>query len=289
MVKRVQDVTSCRRFSQRPTLNRRDLLRVGGAIVLSYMITNVGKADTKPVPAIASRIVPLCVMHTPSTHRKITEEALNGIVAPFVLGKIVEANLGQDTDEAMKDPLNHGDNDEIEATISRINDWIKSAQDIMNSEQSEQEIDEALTSLGKSFHAIQDLVSHSDYVEKMTADGEYESPAEVPIPNFFKNGRPKGIITGTYDPKNPYAAGTPEKPTHWDINKDLAPHRDNPSRLWSPRSRVLVPGMDGKNMYDVARDIAVRETQELYGEFLKGITNEEGKNRWNTIAALTDM
>ena len=267
-------------------VTRRDVLRSFGLTGLAGLFPSLSSAGSTPTHSL-SMLTATNSMFLRYIHWEITDAALCDEIPWEPLDVIIKANLDQDSGEAGGDPLNHGDDNRIEETISRIDSRIKIAQRFLNDSKqyNEEKINEVLIALGKVFHAVQDLVSHSNYVEIMTADGKYKTPDEVPPPNFLswlKHGRPKGILTGTWDPKNKHVLGTEEEPTHERLNKDVAP--DSVHIKHSPSSVKQVPGMPPhQKMFYVAKSVAISETKAVYKSFLQGLT-KDGQNRWDKIA-----
>jgi hypothetical protein len=209
-------------------------------------------------------------------HESITTEALGGLFPPELLSIIIDANLAQDEGAAFEDPLNHGDNNLVQETIDLINSRIDEAVRLVElegtAEQKEEDLAQAAELLGQAMHAIQDLVSHSDYVPNHIDD--YVSPDQVPIPDFLTNGT-QDVTTGTYDPNNPNATGTPGNPTHFDMNLDTEDCAVSPRGCQEAGSEMP----SGTTLHDVAADVATRETERLYEIFLDRLS-PNGQDIW---------
>lgn len=201
------------------------------------------------------------------------------------INRIVTANLDQDNESIVPySPTDHGDNCTVKETIDLIRKRIKHAQGMLNNtkEPIDNVQDDILIELGRAFHAIQDLVSHTDYLEKNVMD--YSEPNEVPIPDFYNRGS-QGLISGSWD-GTWNRRGTPGKPSHYDIATDV--DRLRSYGYYTPHGAEVVPGMGGVSWHKLAMNVAERETESLYHDFLRGLT-KSGKERWEEITTSWDL
>ncbi len=200
----------------------------------------------------------------PRFHRRITEVGLKGIPS---LGKkclkiIIDANTGQDHGAPLMapfaDPLNHGDNGLIKETIDRLYSRIN---DAGNSKcQKCPDIHNLLQEFGKSLHAIQDLYSHSTYVETFGSD--VSKASNLSVWQFLnRDGTvnvPAGVVSANY-------------PDHDDdLQSHLRLNKDTPSSL---------RGADSNNYaikyFDLATNVAARHTSEFWMEFVSKLRKDQ--------------
>jgi len=234
-------------------------------------------------------------------HEQITREALEDSgLTPECINMIVKGNLKQDEGHEFNDDLNHGDNNKIEQTVRRLisnidSAWVNCKCD--DPDMNKKRRENAMEALGKAFHALQDLYSHADYVERMdNALGERNSDdnpkAIIPLWKMFNGAdgqpspfptrfgtnapRPLGVITGAWKGIVTEGVGTSmvkRLDSHLWMNKDApdakySPRADTPSKQMSAKSKLNF--FNRKRIskffsyYDLARDIATRHTRELF-------------------------
>jgi hypothetical protein len=198
-------------------------------------------------------------------HDQATLNGLQGRAPQSVINLIANADKGQDggfgrptiagfpgTPDSypFSDPTNHGDNSLFGDTFDFMNwRW----ENIRNVARAGicltcEDLRTALEDFGKILHAIQDLYSHSTYIEMWNErmNGFAELNAENTIPLWPMgpgiNYIPDGVISGNY----PGPA-----PRHADVSKD-AP--DSPAGM--------VTNGNGISMYNLALDAATRATTQ---------------------------
>jgi len=205
----------------------------------------------------------------PGVHHRITVNALkNRGLGEKCIATVAVACVAQDAG-AVKgltggyrnlpffDPLNHGDDNRIPETITRIGERMTAIKSSLC--QDCKEIYEALEAFGRILHGLQDLYAHSTYVE--TFGKKARTAGEVPLWIMFNpDGSPnvpKGVISGNYD----YPGDDASPPRHKDLNKD------EPS---SPRGGQL--NDNGITYFSLAEDAAIRASAETWRNYWNGLT-----------------
>jgi len=120
--------------------------------------------------------------------------------------------------------------------------------------------DEAVATLGRALHGIQDFYAHSNYVEMM-ATRFPSSFATVPTLKVWTGeGQAEldklmtaGLISGRY-PDHPQLCPVPV-PEHKDIAKD--------SRSFNAEARKLVAGWENRTYYNAALELSQRATNDF--------------------------
>jgi len=126
---------------------------------------------------------------------------------------------------------------------------------------------DAVHHLGRGMHAVQDLLSHSNYVDLTPAD------RAVVLGSVFGDGQitaPAGLKMTGYDP----AARDLESPPGDDYaHRDFA--KDSPKK----NDEAMMRSEDGRTKFDVTFDLAV----ELSVIFLTGIRDELPADAWDRL------
>jgi RHS repeat-associated protein len=162
-------------------------------------------------------------------------------------------------DSPFSDPRNHGDDNRIEETIQLMSSRLRSVS-ISRCDECKDSY-QALREIGKVFHALQDLYSHSTYVETF---GEYsESVSELKTWKMWKNDGtpnvPQGVISGSYS--YPFDDDEGER-THKHLNKDN-----------EKSERGKLHNAYRHSYYTLAEDVATRATEELWNEIWNGLSS----------------
>jgi hypothetical protein len=207
-------------------------------------------------------------------HRVATQQGLAGTgLSQKVIGIIVNANEGQDAgartnDYPFNDPTNHGDNSMLADTLDFMNWRWGNIRGIAGKGTctSCEELRTALEDFGKILHAIQDLYSHSNYIEMMNA--QFDVGADINGNNTIplwpmspgSTDIPDGVYTGNYTwhVPLPWLKDPSPQPTHDQMAKD------SPD---SPAGRVV--NFNGNSMYELALDAATRATSEAWRQFVQ--------------------
>jgi len=196
-------------------------------------------------------------------HEEITRAALSKFgLGAGCLHRLTSANIRQD-DGALTnsgpfaDPDNHGDNNLIEGTIRKMHERIKDASSTKCSTSSDCEDSlKVLDTIGQVLHAVQDLYSHTDYVETQDKALNGAGLGDIPIWQFFdKDGKPvvpSGVTSGEYKHPLDNARGIA---THAYMNKDKPD---------SYRGRML--NSKGIKHFDLARDVATRSSTAIWDD-----------------------
>ena len=208
----------------------------------------------------------------------------NGLDKGVCLTYVIGGNLDQDL--LGTGPVNHGDDDLIEATIRTMTERFCNAV-CTPCDHPEAlkcwDLFSIMTLLGQVLHALQDLYSHSNYVEQEFARrNQCVVPGEIPIwdmfggkpaPNCKCDGspanmdpenapiRPPGVETGFY-PDN----RTPEgRRSHGDLNKDR-PNSPASLRLRDQNCSFFFYRYSG---FELASDLASRHSSALVESFIR--------------------
>ncbi len=158
----------------------------------------------------------------PGIHESITRNALGNSGLPAgCIDLIVQGNVYQDVFN-LGEPRDHGDNNTIRQTIDRIRDrWnnvVTSAE--FSCDPCPCFVRDMFAEFGRLLHAVQDLYSHSTYVEVnggtvVAGGGGNAQLGQIPLWPFFNNGNnavsgsptpvpgtvpnvPPGVVTGTW-------------------------------------------------------------------------------------------
>ena len=211
-----------------------------------------------------NRIDPLGLF-SPGNHMSITANGLSRFkLKQKCLDTIINANLGQDHGAILNrrpfsDPLNHGDNSLLKPTIQRVFDRIRSAasRPCTNCK----EVLESLRDFGKAIHALQDIYSHSNYVEAYGS--EIQKASDLPLWSFLnQDGTPQvppGVFSGLWpnDPKQPEIS-------HVGMN------HDDPSQVASANwNNELI------KYFKIAESAATRHTGQLWMELQSRLNQQQ--------------
>jgi RHS repeat-associated protein len=209
-------------------------------------------------------------LFTSTNHRTITEMGLGGLgLGGACITKIADANVAQDNGVVTNarpfgDPLNHGDNNQIRGTIDRMKDRLKQIADMTCDGAGCACADQIFTLFGQVLHALQDLYSHSNYVETMDAARNGMSRVgDIPIwdmglaPGSTAN-IPNGIITGTYN----WPLDNAASPSHRELNKDSVDSQ-----------RGAQQNKAGTTYFALAQDVATRATRALWNQVFNGLSD----------------
>ena len=201
-------------------------------------------------------------VHTEITHDALSERGYK----KRLITKVVEANLATDEDEETVDGA-HFDSEKFEEGSERLRRKLSDAViQVIGCQR-----DQALESLGRGFHAIQDFFSHSNVVEndpKMRID-----ILHLRNPGAAVSCDPKthlGALTSGYWPD--YKRPASNKCTHSELNKD-----EPSAGVWHvlARERALVESRNYEDLLEQRLfDSLKYDTAFQLIEYLKGIRKD---------------
>ncbi len=209
-----------------------------------------------------------------TNHDKITKYAfIDTDLSEASVKIIILANRNQDAGAwrnggPFGDPINHGDDNKIVETIKRMISWRKEFTECQDCSDPEK-VREMLRTFGKFAHALQDLYSHSNYIEnyqsKLKPNEREEGMVSERIPLWqmwddkFQPIADKNIISGNYS--WPTDLGT--APAHRYLNKD------SDDKSSSPKGAMASPS--GVTYHDLAFDLAKRHTLIAWNDFYSNL------------------
>jgi len=233
-------------------------------------------------------------------HKVITQEALQGTLSQPCIDKVIAANLSRDQGligfvlpfvriEPYFDSRNHGDNNQIQPTLDRMRDYLRDAVADLSDCHSCIRSDRGLRLVGYVFHALQDLYSHSNWVETHAEVPNKEGGTVGATPQNIKlwdmvsvnvDGSvskwpvPVTIVTGNY----PY----------WDFGAVVASWL-GAKFLYNPTGQQHgIPGQAGgmaKDYAESARGLRTNSAGEYYFELAVGAARRSTEKLWSEILA----
>ncbi len=202
-------------------------------------------------------------------HAEITEEGLRGTIGSSNLKLIIDANEAQDKKESegAKDSRRHFAAKTVESALSYIDREKKSALNYACEADTDQESRaNALRHFGMLLHSAQDFYSQSNYVELSLKGPQFRGdPLQIPLVDWSRvPGGYEGLVANAADSLDNAVNFSKDNPTT-DQGKKVA----------------------GKTTYyNIARELAIRETQRQWALFETLIRNRCGDRAPKIIAAL---
>lgn len=202
-------------------------------------------------------------------HAEITEEGLRGTIGASNLKLIIDANESQDKKESegAKDSRRHFAAKTVESALSYIDREKKSALNYACEADTDQDSRaNALRHFGMLLHSAQDFYSQSNYVELSLKSPNYRGdPLQIPLVDWSQvPGGYAGLVANAADSLDNAQLFGKDNPTT-DEGKKVA----------------------GKTTYyNIARELAIRETQRQWTLFETLIRNRCGERAAKIIAAL---
>jgi len=136
----------------------------------------------------------------------------------------------------------------------------------------------ARAAFGGFLHSVQDFFSHSNWVELNLGAGQLDPPNPPLFPSCDPAALPAGLYTGYYDLALAADGGCPPggpPPPFAECHATL--NKDDPNPSLSPHGSQPVLGTD-MNMYDVAANLAAKETAEVYQLVRSQVAGANGEN-----------
>jgi hypothetical protein len=176
-------------------------------------------------------------------HEQLTVTAAPSSLSSTTIAVIVSANLAVDLNQF--DSALHFDNCAFAPGLEHIDaKWTAIAHG-----------QDTYTSFGQLLHTVQDFYAHSNWIELH----QQEDP--VPIWDLTLASLPPDIVSGTYSVGSPKLCG-PDAPDHAQINKD-SPNSEEGRKI------VQSGPNQGKSLFDLAYDTALRATQAQFAQLLR--------------------
>lgn len=205
-------------------------------------------------------------------HEQITREALKGIVSEANLKVILNANSAQDAtgSEGLAELRRHFGDEKFASSLGYIDREKKRALNYASeSDTDPEQRGRALVHIGEMLHSVQDFYSRTNYLELMLTNPNYKNdPYSIPLVDWQKvpDGYP-GLINFNTKAGN--------------INDTAKVVKDSANLEESKKVT------EGKITYfNVAKDLAVRETQRQWNSFETMVRNRCGERAAAVIAAL---
>ncbi|MBY0549346.1 MAG: hypothetical protein K2W95_18870 [Candidatus Obscuribacterales bacterium] len=210
-------------------------------------------------------------------HAEITKEALSGIFSPVNLKVIIDANEAQDKpgSDGQRELRRHFGELQFNSSLGYVDREKKRALNYAAESDTDTESrGYALRHFGEMLHVVQDFYSRTNYIELMVRLEEYKTePYQIPLVDWQKvpSGYP-GL-----ECFNVRAGASSDVERHAMMVKD------------SPRTPGGARIVNGKITYfQVARELAVRETQRQWNQFEAMIRNRCGSRAAAVIAAIKE-
>lgn len=204
-------------------------------------------------------------------HAEITEEGLRGTVAAPNLKLIVDANEAQDRKdgEGARDHRRHFASKSVDSALAYIDREKKTALNYAAEADTDEESRAgALRHFGMFLHCAQDFYSQSNYVELQLQDPRLKAdPLLIPLVDWSR-------VPSGYEGLIANAADSLDNATNF--NKDN-PNTDEGKKLAGKTS-----------YYNIARELAIRETQRQWTLFETLIRSRCGERSAKIIAALRE-
>lgn len=212
-----------------------------------------------------------------SIHGEITKEALTGVFSPANLKLIVDANEGQDKpgSEGQAELRRHFGEMQFNSSLGYVDREKKRALNYAAESDTDAESrGYALRHFGEMLHVVQDFYSRTNYVELMLRLENYKSdPYQIPLVDWQKV--PSGYPGLECFNVRAGASG--------DVEKNAMIVKDSPQ---TPGGARIVTGKI--TYFQVARELAVRETQRQWNQFEAMIRNRCGTRAAAVIAAIKE-
>lgn len=190
-----------------------------------------------------------------SGHRNITREGLGPLrqagLSQALLDIVVDANVHED--EIQSQSAIHFDNCAFPEGITKIR---RDRLGVLGC--GDRFSVSALRGLGRALHTIQDFYAHSSWIEL------HQHLSPVPVWDVHRRSLPEGIRSGTWEDGAPKRCAWPSE-THDEMSKDTAQSARGMVRVESGPNQ-------GRTLFELARDTAVRATLAEVAWFLSGIT-----------------
>jgi hypothetical protein len=202
-----------------------------------------------------------------NVHEQITKEALSGIVSDTNLAFIVKAVNSQDApgEESATEPRRHFDDGQLSAALSYIDREKKKALNYAADADTDAENRaHCLKHFGMLLHTAQDFYSRSNYLEIQLEDGaKRANPYSIEVvdwakvPDGYVGSKAGDALTSgkKSGQKTPATGQAAAGISYQELNKDNAQ---------STEAKKTLPGT---NYFNLARALAVRETQRQWTLF----------------------
>lgn len=244
--------------------------RVGAMVLL--MLASLGLLQTRDCLAFST-----LESAGGNIHAQITKDALTGIFSPANLKVIIDANEVQDKPgtEAQAELRRHFGEAQFNSSLGYIDREKKRALNYAAESDTDTESrGYALRHFGEMLHAVQDFYSRTNYVELMLRSDEYKNePYSIPLVDWQKvpSGYP-GL-----ESFNVRAGAAAE------AEKTAMMVKDSPQ---TPGGARIVTGK--VTYFQVARELAVRETQRQWNQMEAMLRNRCGARAAAVIAAIKE-
>lgn len=205
-------------------------------------------------------------------HEQITSEALKDLLSPANLKVIIDANVAQDASgsEALAELRRHFGDERFASSLGYIDREKKRALNYASEADTDPEQrGRTLRHFGEVLHCVQDFYSRTNYLELMLAKPALrEDPYSIPLVDWQKvpDGYP-GLVCFNAKAGN--------------VNDSAAIVKDS---LNTEAGKKIVSGKI--TYFQVAKDLAVRESQRQWNLFETMIRNRCGTRAAAIIAAL---
>lgn len=204
-----------------------------------------------------------------SVHEQITRDALTGTLSETNLKIVIDANLAQDKSgsEGLAELRRHFSDEHLASSLRFIErEKTRALNYACESDTDGQLRGQALTHFGELLHSVQDFYSRSNYLELMFANPTYKNdPYSVPMVDWQK-------VPDGYPGLETFRAGKSETAS---FVKDS---------MSTEGGKKIVSGK--VTYFQVARELAVRESQRQWNLFEAMIRNRCGARAAAVIAAL---
>ncbi len=205
-------------------------------------------------------------------HRDITVEALKSQLSEANLKVITDANSAQDApgSDGLAELRRHFGDERFTSSLAYVDrEKKRSLNYALEADTDPEQRGRALTHFGEMLHCVQDFYSRTNYIELMLQDPEYQQdPYAIPIVDWQKvpDGYPGLFSFNTKGGK---------------LNDSAKIVKDSPSTEAGKKE------IKSKITYfQVAKDLAVRETQRQWNLFETMVHNRCGPRAAAVLAAL---
>lgn len=204
-----------------------------------------------------------------NVHEQITRDALGNVLSEANLRVVVDANLAQDKSGSpgLAEARRHFGEEHITSSLRFIErEKTRALNYACESDTDGQLRGQALAHFGELLHSVQDFYSRSNYLELMFTNSSFKNdPYSVPLVDWQK-------VPDGYPGLETFRAGKAETVS---FVKDSAT---------TEGGKKMVSG--GVSYFQVAKDLAVRESQRQWNLFETMIRNRCGARAAAVIAAL---
>lgn len=208
-----------------------------------------------------------------NVHEQITADALKGLISAANLKVIMDANVAQDKpgSEAAAELRRHFGDERFVSSLAYIDREKKRSLNYASEADTDPEQrGRTLTHFGEILHSVQDFYSRTNYVELMLKanPGFRDDPYMIPLVDWQKvpDGYP-GLVSFNVKAGN--------------VNDTAAIVKDS---LSTEEGKKIISGKI--TFFNVAKDLAVRESQRQWNIFETMIRNRCGTRAAAIIAAL---